>query len=68
MDTLNEAEAAFFFSVWIGAAFYFACTLGKKPFEEIYSKKYFRRNLWTGYGFTLLLAAALLYLFWWLQP
>lgn len=66
-STDNEAEAAYGFSIWLGAVFYHCINLGKIPFNDLYSEKYRRRNVWTGYFlhliFALLFFGSMLYLY-----
>lgn len=51
-------------SQWYGAAVFYLLNLGKIPMKELWSRKYARRNLWTGYFMKLLFLGLVLFLAW----
>ncbi len=51
-------------SQWYGAAVFYLLNLGKVPMNELWVKKYARRNLWVGYVVKMAFLALLLYLLW----
>lgn len=57
METANEAEAAYAFSEWLGAIFFYLTQFGGLKFSDIFHAKNKRRNIWTGYFLQLLLIA-----------
>lgn len=61
--TMNEAQADRGLSEWVGAIFYYFINSRKQSFDELYSKKYESRNIWTGYFLKLFIVAIGLYLF-----
>jgi len=65
-ETMNEAEAEYHLSVWLGAVFIYFIFLGRKPFKALYVKKYHTRNLIVGYCLRLALVAGILALFYYL--
>ena len=38
LNTINEAQAAYGFRVWLGAIFFYLIKRGKVPFEELHGK------------------------------
>ena len=60
-DLNNEAEQAYYFSVWFGAVVIHLITFGRTSFKSIYIKKHHRRNLRIGYISQLLFVLVLLY-------
>jgi len=64
LSTLNDAEAAYGFRVWVGAIFFFLLNIGKVPFGKLEDKKYERRNVITGYFLVLILFCLGIYLTW----
>jgi len=48
---------------WFGAVIYYFLNLGQVPFDQLYSEKYKWRNVWLGYGITMMfLISGILYL------
>ena len=66
-NTLSDAEAAYGLSKWFGAIIFYFLNLGRVPFDILHSKKYDVRNVLVGYSLNLLLAAAILYVLYYLE-
>lgn len=63
--TYSTSEAAYEFSIWLGAVVIYFLLIGKTPFDQIDQKKYRFRNLIIGYGLHLILVAGYIYLLYW---
>lgn len=61
-ETLSEAEASFELTKWLGAVLRFIFFLGRKPFENLYTKKEGRKNALVGYICQVSIALAIIFI------
>ena len=62
MNTMNDGEAAYGLSKWVGAIFYYMINLGKKSFEDIDTKENGLRNVVTGWLLQMMFVGLGIYL------
>lgn len=61
-EWMSEAENQLNAAEWFGTIFTYLMLLGRRPFKELYSKKYKWRNVAVGY--VLQLIAVVLFIYW----
>ncbi len=61
-DWMSESDSSLHSSEWFGAIFYYLIALGKPKFNVVYSAKFRRRNIWTGYLLKLIFLTAIIWL------
>lgn len=54
METMNEGEAAYSFSEWFGAVYFYLTKQGKVPFEDLLHQTQRKKNVTAGYLLTLI--------------
>ena len=60
----SDHDIALTSSQWFGAAFFYLMNMGRKPMQELWTRKYSQRNLWVGYFIKLVFLALILFLAW----
>jgi len=61
----NGGEGAYWFSIWLGAIFFYFWHGRKIPFDDLHVASYQRKNAWTGWAIQMILLAIAIGVFAW---
>ena len=61
IDLPNKAEVDYQFSIWFGAIIFYLLSFGRKPFRDLFIRKYKTRNVIVGWLMRIVIVFGVVY-------